>query len=69
MAETGEQATQTIQLRSGFHHPQAYQGVAATQVVVEEGQRCADGEAVQPERHLSQFHSQRSFCPFRRCSA
>ena len=48
----------TISLR-GIVDAQADERVAAAQMVVEEGEGRADGEAVQPERDLGQFDGQR----------
>ena len=54
----GEQAGEAAQLAGGVVHPQADERVAAEQVVIEERQRRADGEAVQPQRHLGQLHGE-----------
>ena len=40
-------------------HGEAEQAVAAAQMVVEEGERRAHGEAVQPERDLGELHRHR----------
>ena len=40
-------------------HPGAEQAVAAAQMVVEEGERRADGEGMQPERDLGELHRHR----------
>ena len=47
------------QFLGGIVDAQADERVAAAQVVVEEGEGRADGEAVQPERDLGQFDGQR----------
>ena len=55
----GEEAAQPPQLLDAALYPHAYERVAAAQVMVEERQRRADGEAVEPQRHLRQLHRQR----------
>ena len=40
-------------------HPGAEQAVAAAQMVIQEGERRADGEGVQPERDLGELHRHR----------
>ena len=55
----GEQSAQPLQVLGRVRHPETDQRVAAAQVVVEEGQRRADGEAVEPEGDLRQFDGQR----------
>ena len=47
-----------VQLARGILHPHPDERVANPQVVVQEGQRRAHREAVQPQRHLGQFHGQ-----------
>ena len=55
----GGDTAETGDLAGGVVDAQADERVAAAQVVVEEGERRADGEAVQPERDLGQFDGQR----------
>ena len=55
----GEHPAQPVQLADGIPDAQADERVAAAQVVVQERQRCADGEAVQPEGHFRQLDRQR----------
>ena len=55
---TGKQAAQPVQLARGILHPHPDERVANAQVVVQKGQRRAHREAVQPQRHLGQFHGQ-----------
>ena len=47
-----------MQVIGGVPDPQPDQRVAATQVVIEEGQRRAHGETVQPQRDLGQLDGQ-----------
>ena len=49
---------QPPQVRRGVGDAEAEEGVAAAEVVVEEGERGADGEAVEPEGDLGEFHGQ-----------
>ena len=54
-----KQASKLLQVDDCVSHPQPKQRVAAAQVMVQEGQRRADGEAVQPQRHFCQLDSHR----------
>ena len=60
---------QALHLLGGVVDAQADERVAAAQVVVEKGERRADGEAVQPERDLGQLDGERVLVDARRCSA
>ena len=51
----GEEAGEALQLPGSVVDAQADEGVAAAQVVVEEGEGRADGEAVQPEGDLGEL--------------
>ena len=53
-----EQSAQPLQIGGRVRHPEADQRVAAAQMVVEEGQGRADGEAVEPEGDLRQLDGQ-----------
>ena len=55
----GGETAQPRQLLPGVVDAQADERVAAAQVVVEEGERRADGEAVQPQRDLGQLDRER----------
>ena len=46
-------------LVDGIAHPQAEQAVARAKMMVDERQRRANREGVQPQRHLGQFHRHR----------
>ena len=49
------------EMLAGLCDPKANKRISTAQVVVEERERGADGEAVQPERHLGQFNGERVF--------
>ena len=55
----GEQPSELAQVLAGVGHAQTDQRIAAAQVVVEERERRADGEAVQPQRHLGELDGER----------
>ena len=54
-----EEAAQPPQFLDAPLHPHADERVAAAQMMVEERQRSAHREAVEPERDLRKFHRQR----------
>ena len=57
----GKQPAPLPEILAGLCDPEANKRISTAQVVVEERERSADGEAVQPERHLGQFNGERVF--------
>ena len=53
------EAAALLQPAVGVADPQAQQAVAAAQVIVEEGERCPDGEGVQPQGDLGELDRNR----------